>query len=175
METNQVARPIVARLENNPYNKSKNDGTIGDGTSSPKGKSPIRKSKSPNGKSPSRSSPSKRKTPSRHGKKPKDLDAELENESFDLPLGNADSTNAGTVTAIDFWNKVAKVANNGARRVEQVQERTLSLTLLQKDVRCIFAYCGHHPIPKNADDKLMPTRKNEKECINAKDCCPVCF
>ena len=27
---------------------------------------------------------------------------------------------------------------------------------------------AHHPIPKNADDNLMPTRKNEKECINAK-------
>ena len=74
METNQVARPIVARLENNPYNKSKNDGTIGDGTSSPKG-SPNGKSRSPEVarvlSSKPKSPPKRQKIPSRQGKKPK--------------------------------------------------------------------------------------------------------
>jgi hypothetical protein len=28
-------------------------------------------------------------------------------------------------------------------------------------------YCANNPIPKNADENLMPTRKNEKECISA--------
>jgi hypothetical protein len=41
------------------------------------------------------------------------------------------------------------------------------LTLLQKDVRCIFTYCANNLIPKNADENLMPTRKNKKECLSA--------
>jgi hypothetical protein len=172
MDTNQLPKPIISRIPH-PYNRGKAKGnTLATANSvSPSGNAigktgcnggPSKGTKKNNGKS----------TPHLTGcDVDSDLDAAPDEDFFKspeacIPMGNADSTTAGWQSACNHWNKVAKKVGNP--KWEKVQGRTLTHDLLVIYFQRYFKYCADYPIPKNADDNLMPTKKDSKACMQGK-------